>query len=330
MSLSTHFYENKRFWYGLIGAVVIAVILVGVVGLGSAHIGKTTYTGEFQQAGGIRPGDKVRVAGINKGEVSNTELKGYYVEVTMKLDDDVKVSADGIAEIKMSTLLGQRYVDVSLGSSQEPLKDNNFEIQNTRVPYDLQRAIEAGAPILNGIESQPFADSIKELNHQLKDAPAITKPTVDALTEMSKVVTNRRDQINQLIADTKTVSNVVNGNQAQLAIIIGQGRQLAQKITAREALVTKLLDGIAELTEQAKAVAGENGNQFAPIMANLNTISQGLEKNRANLRKLLEILPVTARMTNNIIGDGPYANGYLPWGIFPDNWLCLARVVDGC
>ena len=83
-------------------------------------------------------------------------------------------------------------------------------------------------------------------------------------------------------------------------------------------------------TEQATAVAGENANQFAPIMANLNTITQGLEKNRNNLRKLLEILPVTARLTNNVIGDGPYANGYLPWGIFPDNWLCLARVVDGC
>ena len=66
------------------------------------------------------------------------------------------------------------------------------------------------------------------------------------------------------------------------------------------------------------------------MMANIQTISAGLEKNRANLRKLLEILPITARATTNVIGDGPYANGYLPWGLFPDNWLCTARVVDGC
>ena len=54
------------------------------------------------------------------------------------------------------------------------------------------------------------------------------------------------------------------------------------------------------------------------------------QKNQENLRKLLQILPVTSRMLNNIMADGPHSTGYLPWGLFPDNWLCTARVVDGC
>ncbi|MFW0787117.1 MCE family protein [Gordonia sp. CPCC 206044] len=323
-----HFDENRRFWYGIAGAVVIVLLVLAVTGLAQAHIGKKTYTGDFAQAGGIRPGDKVRVAGVDVGEVSATELAGNHVKVTMKVNSDVDVTSNGSAAIKMSTLLGQRYVDVSLGDSSSPAADGR--IQQTSVPYDLQKTIEQGAPIITGIDDEDLADSIRTLNRQLAGAPAITKPTLDSLTAMSKVVTNRRDQINQLVKDTKSVTGIVDDSQAQLSVIVGQGRQLAEKITAREALVTRMLDGIAELTEQARAVARENGNQFAPIMANLNTMSQGLEKNRANLRKLLEILPVTARLTNNVIGDGPYANGYLPWGIFPDNWLCLARVVDGC
>uniref|UniRef100_UPI003D91D858 MCE family protein n=1 Tax=Gordonia sp. B7-2 TaxID=3420932 RepID=UPI003D91D858 len=326
--MKNHFRNNKRLWYGLIGAVVIVALLLGVTALANAHLGKKTYTGDFAQAGGIRPGDKVRVAGIDKGEVTDTELEGNHITITMKVDQDVDVTANGSAEIKMSTLLGQRYIDLSLGDSSEPAPDG--KIEQTRVPYDLQRTIEAGAPILNDLNSDSLSQSIRTLNKQLAGAPAITKPTIDALTAMSKVITNRKDQINQLLADTQTVTGIVTDNQAQLAIIVGQGRQLAQKITAREALVTRMLDGIAALSEQAKAVAGENANQLAPIMTNLNTVSQGLEKNRKNLRKILEILPVTARLTNNVIGDGPYANSYLPWGIFPDNWLCLARVVDGC
>ncbi|GAA3691277.1 MCE family protein [Gordonia hankookensis] len=323
-----HFDGNRRFWYGLAGAVVIVLLVLGVTTLAQAHLGKKTYTGDFAQAGGIRPGDKVRVAGIDKGEVSSTELDGNHVTVTMKVDRDVNVTSNGSAEIKMSTLLGQRYVDVSLGDS--PTEATDGRIAQTSVPYDLQKTIEQGTPIIAGIDDESFADSLRTLNRQLAGAPAVTKPTLDSLTAMSKVITNRRDQINQLVSDTKSVTGIVDDSQTQLSIIVGQGRQLAEKITAREALVTRMLDGIAQLTEQARAVARENGNQFAPIMANLNTMSQGLEKNRANLRKLLEVLPVTARLTNNIIGDGPYANGYLPWGIFPDNWLCLARVVDGC
>ena len=45
---------------------------------------------------------------------------------------------------------------------------------------------------------------------------------------------------------------------------------------------------------------------------------------------MLEVLPLTVRAIANTTGSGPYAMGYLPWGIFPDNWLCAARVVDGC
>ncbi|MBD0860121.1 MCE family protein [Gordonia sp. zg691] len=322
------FRKNRRIWTGVIGAVVIVALLLGVTTLAGAHLGKQTLTGDFAQAGGVRPGDKVRVAGIDVGEVTDTRLAGNHVAITMKVDREVKVTANGAAEIKMSTLLGQRYIDLSLGDSPDEAPDGHIE--RTAVPYDLQRTIEEGAPILTGIDDQTLSQSIRTLNRQLAGVPAITRPTFEALTQMSEVITNRKDQINQLIADTKTITSIVDDNQAQLAVIVGQGRDLTQKITAREDLVTRMLDGIAELTEQASAVAGENADQFAPLMANLNTITQGLEKNRNNLRKLLEILPVTARMTNNILGDGPYANGYLPWGIFPDNWLCLARVVDGC
>ncbi|MCF8589260.1 MCE family protein [Gordonia sp. HY285] len=326
--LRSSFGDRRGLWYGVFGAIGIIVLLVAIVGISSANIGKKTYTGDFIQAGGLRTGDKVRVAGIDVGEVSDTELAGDHVKVTMKVDNDVTVREDGSAEIKMSTLLGQRYVDVVLGESDKELDGDR--ITTTRVPYDLQQTLEKGTPVLAGIKADDLANSIRTLNTQLKGAPAIAEPTLDALTRMSAVINNRTDQIGQLLTDTKAVTEQVENSQFQLSIIVGQGAQLATKISTRERLVTRMLDGVAELTEQARAVAAENGNQFAPVMANLDTISSGLEKNRDNLRKMLEVLPVTARLTNNLVGDGPYANGYLPWGIFPDNWLCLAKVVDGC
>ncbi|MFT4124781.1 MAG: MCE family protein [Gordonia sp. (in: high G+C Gram-positive bacteria)] len=322
------FGKNRRLWYGVIGTAVIIAVIVGITAIDKAEIGKKTYTADFAQAGGVRPGDKVRVAGIDVGEVSATELQGNHVHITMKVENDVDVTSDGSAEIKLSTLLGQRYIDLSLGSAPDAAPGGR--IGQTRVPYDLNRTIETGTPILGGIDDDDLSQSLRTLNQQLAGAPAVTKPTVDALTRMSAIITNRREQINQLITDTRSVTKIVDDSQSRLAIIVGQGAQLAQKIVARQALITRLLDGIAALTEQARAIAVENGGQFAPILVNLNTITQGLEKNRDNLRKLLEILPVTARLVNNGMGDGPYMNGYLPWGIFPDNWLCLARVVDGC
>ena len=200
------FRSNTRVWYGVIGAVVIVALLLGVTALAGAHLGKQTLTADFAQAGGIRPGDKVRVAGIDIGEVTDTELAGNHVALTMKVDSDVKVTSNGMAEIKMSTLLGQRYVDVSLGDSPEEAPDGHIE--RTAVPYDLNRTIEEGAPILTGIDDQTLSQSIRTLNRQLAGVPAITEPTFEALTQMSEVITNRKDQINQLIADERMAAMI--------------------------------------------------------------------------------------------------------------------------
>ncbi|NNG98531.1 MCE family protein [Gordonia araii NBRC 100433] len=328
MSARSMYRERPQLWTGVIGALVLVLLLVGVFVLAGANLGKKSYYGDFAQAGGIRPGDKVRVAGIDVGEVTGTSLERDHVKVSMKVNREVDVRSNGSAEIKMSTLLGQRYVDIALGDAPDKL--DGAQIKDTRVPYDLQKTIEAGTPILAGINPDDLSSSLTELNRQLQGTPALARPAIDGLARMSEVITSRKDQINQLIADTKQVTSIVDDSQVQLAMIIGQGQQLASKIVAREALVTRLLDGLATLTRHAQAIGQENAGKLAPVMANIQTISQGLEKNRDNLRKLLEILPITARATVNITGDGPYANSYLPWGLFPDNWLCTARVVDGC
>ena len=325
----TDSFENRRLlWFGLIGTVVIAALILGIVGINGLGIGKKTYTADFAQAGGIRPGDKVRVAGIDVGKVDKTKLAGDHVEVTMKVNKDVNVTDNGSAEIKLSTLLGQRFVDIDLGNGTSEVKDG--KITETAVPYDLQKTLEKGTPILAGIDNEDLANSIRDLNEQLEGAPAVATPTIQALTDMSEVVNNRADQINQLIQDTNSVTDQVTESQVQLSIIVGQGAQLAGKIQAREKLVTRMLDGVADLMTQSEKLAAANKDQFAPIMANLNTMSQGLEKNRDHLRAMIDLLPVTARAISNLTGDGPYANSYLPWGLFPDNWLCRARVVDGC
>jgi len=322
-------WRNSRFiWLGVLGAVALLVVVGATFVLSDSGIGKREYTGDFSQAGGIRPGDKVRVAGIDVGEVSSTELAGDHVKIAMEVDSDVEVMVDGSAEIKLSTLLGQRFIDLKVGDSTEELSGSR--IPNTQVPYDLQKTIERGTPVLAGINAGELADSVDALNKQLADAPGVTTQTLDALTQMSQVITDRTDQINLLIQDTETVTDVISSSQYQLSVIVGQGQLLAQKIATRQEMVVRMLDGVAELSNEMEALAAENNNEFAPLVMNLNTISEGMEKNRDNLRHLLEVLPLTVRVIANTTGSGPYAMGYLPWGLFPDNWLCAANVVAGC
>lgn len=176
--LGNNFRTHKRAWYGVIGAITIVIVLIGITIYAGANIGKRTYTGAFDQAGGVRSGDEVRVAGIEVGEVSDTELDGHRVIITMKVDRDVEVADDGYGTIKLSTLLGQRYIDLTLGTSAEPAPDGEIGKKvGNKAPYDLQQTIEAGTPVLAGINEDDLAESIDTLNEQLADAPAVAAPT---------------------------------------------------------------------------------------------------------------------------------------------------------
>lgn len=316
---------------GLIAAIVIAAITAGLAIASQAPFGKRMYSGDFAHAAGLRPGDAVKVAGIAVGEVVTTKLNGASVTVTMRVDADVSVATDGYATIKLSTLLGQRYVDLVPGESHEPAPGGKIGLRTgNKVPYNLEQTIEAGTPILDGVDADVLSEGLSTLADQLQGAPLVAAPVFESLSQMAQVLTSRREQIQRLLDDTRSLTRVVNDSSDSLALLVGQGRHLMEKASAREQLLTRLLDGLAELAEQAREIAVENDDQFAPVMVSIGTITEGLEKNRANLRRTLEVLAPTVRMTNNVLGDGPYANGYLPWGMFPDNWLCLARIVDGC
>ncbi|RDI58982.1 hypothetical protein DFR76_1211, partial [Nocardia pseudobrasiliensis] len=77
-------------------------------------------------------------------------------------------------------------------------------------------------------------------------------------------------------------------------------------------------------------IGSENNDQFGPTIVQLNTIAEGLQKNRDNLDRLLSIMPVSLRYLNNGFGNGPYDEVGTPWFLLPDNWLCFARVIEGC
>ena len=97
----------------------------------------------------------------------------------------------------------------------------------------------------------------------------------------------------------------------------------------RQGLITKLLDNVATLTKQLQQIGAENNNQLGPTIEQLNTMAQGLQKNKDNLDRMFQIMPVALRQFNNVFGNGPYGEVGVPW-LFPDNWLCFARVIEGC
>ncbi|MEU0500271.1 MCE family protein [Nocardia sp. NPDC005998] len=322
------FNSNRYFWLGVIGAVVIIALLIGSSVYKLIGVGEQTVKAEFVQTAGVKIGDKVNVAGVPSGHVAGAKLENGHILLTLSVNSDVELGPDAKASIKMATLLGARYVDLDPGDGSG-LKDSRIPLANTSVPYNLADVVEYGTPKFEALDTKQLATSLDLINKQMGDSPALTAQALDSVGALAKVLDSRKAEVDSLLKDLDRVTRILGDNRNSVLLVITQGEAIANRVMERQNLLRQLLDNVATLSRQLQAIGAANNNQLGPTIAQLNTMAEGLQKNKDNLDRLLQIMPVSVRYFNNALGNGPYGEVGTPW-VFPDNWLCFAHMIEGC
>ena len=75
----------------------------------------------FSSVGDLKPGDPVKIAGVGVGEVDAIRLVDFAAETELSLAPEVKLPTDTIASIQSAGLLGDSYVTLSPGASDQDL-----------------------------------------------------------------------------------------------------------------------------------------------------------------------------------------------------------------
>lgn len=327
--LKSRFNSNRYFWLGVLGAVGIVLVLVVSSGFRVLGVGEQSIKAEFVQAAGVKVGDKVDISGVPVGRVSEAELEGDHVVLTLQVKNDVKFGPDAKASIKMATLLGARYVDLEPGDGSG-LPDKRIPKNNTVVPYNLADVVQQGTPKFEELDAGKLAESLNLINQQMGDSPQLFAQALDSVGALAKVMDTRKTEVDALLKDLDRVTQILGDNRNSVLLVITQGEAIASRVMERQGLLRQLLDNVAMLTGQLQQIGAENDNQFTTTLDQLNTMAQGLQKNKDNLDRLLSITPPSLRyLANAWGGSGNYAEVGVPW-FFPDNWLCFAQVIEGC
>ena len=126
----------------LIGLICVAYLTVK---LGKFEVlGGDYYVlkARFASVSGLKQGSSVEMAGGQIGTVDririNTELQ--VAEVELKIRKDIALSEDTIASIKTNGLIGDKYVRITPGGSEEVLGDGD-RIMETESAIDLEELI---------------------------------------------------------------------------------------------------------------------------------------------------------------------------------------------
>ena len=171
---------SRAFRLGLFIVATLLILALGIFLVGrqeSRFLSTYQAKATFQNVVGLNEGAGVRVGGIHKGSVRRIDLPGRpdgKVTVVMDLESATRqiVKKDSVASIKSEGLLGDKYVEVSFGSTEaDPLKDGDT-IASER-PVDISNLINKADQILdtsqNAIENiEGAAGDLKAVSSKIK------------------------------------------------------------------------------------------------------------------------------------------------------------------
>lgn len=126
----------------LVGGVVLALaaafawFAVSVANL--QRSGGYELMARFDRIDGLSQGADIRMSGIKVGTVGGVSLdpKTYFAQVRLRIDGDLKVPNDTVAEVASEGLLGGRYLNLLPGASDDVLAPGGT-IRFTQAPVDL-------------------------------------------------------------------------------------------------------------------------------------------------------------------------------------------------
>ena len=94
----------------------------------------------FTNCSGLNHGASVMIAGVEIGRVAKVDLDDYEARVALVIRNGVVLQKDSIASIKTKGLIGEKYVEITPGTSEAPIPPGGV-IRDTEPALDIEGLI---------------------------------------------------------------------------------------------------------------------------------------------------------------------------------------------
>ena len=312
-------YNNT--WLGFIAVAMVALVigsmlLIHVLGAGYRH-----YTAEFLQAASLQAGNPITVAGIPVGNITSMKLAGDHVEAGLKIRDNVALGKDSTASIRVTTILGSRYLAVE-PDGQASLPNNTFDLRHTEVPYDLQAALQDATTTFEQVDSDRFAESLAVLGKQVDRLPAVVPQAMANIESLSSIIAQRRDQLGQLLKSAEQVTNTLHSQQAGLGNLVNQAQDLLGQFVARRAVFHAMMQALTSFVDTMDQILVDDRSGVDALFNDMRDFSDMLGKHDDLFSNMLQVTPVFLREAANLTGDANAVSFNAPNVPLMDSWMC--------
>ena len=278
---------RDRLYKRAVGGLVFASVIMLVVVLRMYQQAAGPFDQSFRlqaispRAHGLELDSPVTMAGIKIGRVIGINVTP---ENTVKLELEVqgkyrdKVREDSLASLSRP-IIGSAFIDLSMGSPQQPELPTNAYIGLTTLP-DINDVVASIAPKLEKIETildnvttttsdvkllvRTVAQDLAPLNNSMKNVEKITRDAAEAAGKVNQATTQVKQllddakqatvQVNAILADVKTGTARVDALTQRTDNILTHGEAISQDFRKVAPQVVPILDASRDTLNEADDV----------------------------------------------------------------------------
>ncbi|TCP53190.1 phospholipid/cholesterol/gamma-HCH transport system substrate-binding protein [Tamaricihabitans halophyticus] len=224
---------------------------------GGADLGENPYQVrvQFRDVLDLVPQSGVKVNDVPVGRVEKVGLAkdGWTAEVTLLINGDVRLPANATAQLRQSSLLGEKFVQLSNPADGTPAEGSELSdgglipVDRTNRNTEVEEVLGALSMLLNG------------------------------------------GGVDQLRTITRELNNVTEGNEGSIRSLLGNVRELTENLDAHSGDITRALDSVNRLSTTLVQQRDQIGNaidNLGPGLEVLNAQRGQLVTMLQSLRKL--------------------------------------------
>jgi len=232
-------------------AVIAIVIILELVGGAEWFQPGYTLNALFTTVQDLKPGDRVKMAGVEVGRVEDIRLDEARnrVLVEMKVRKRVEVRTDSVATIKFTGLMGQNFVSLDFGTPTAPAAEPGTFLTTAEQP-DLSAMMAKIDNVATGVENLTKSFTGEKIDNLLGPFTDFLRANREPLTAaianlqaVSTEIAQGKGTVGRLIYDD-TLYKAAYGSVTNLDATASQINAAASQIQATVADARKVVDQV--------------------------------------------------------------------------------------
>jgi len=290
---------------------------------GGADLGDHPYkvTVDFRDVLDLVPQSAVKVDDVTVGRVDSIKLDGYTARVTVLLRKSVQLPDNATANIRQTSLLGEKFVSLSpptTGASTGRLGDGDeIPLDRTGRNPEVEEVLGALSLLLNGGGVAQLKTISTELTKALHGREGDVRSVLKQLDIFMKQIDTNKDQIVTAIDKLDALAKTLNKQRPTLALALDELPSAIKSINSQRDDLVKMLKALSQLSAVGTKVIGQSKtatidslNALAPTLTKLAEAGDALPKS-------LQVF-LTYPFVDAVVGKNPAQARNLHMGDYTD------------